>query len=137
MPSARSKCAGQADHQGICAVDDNTATFWLADSSSGAVTVTIQFAQPTDIGVLVFHAGSATDSQFSFHARPRRVRLAVTGSTAPPVELELKDQSEAQSLSVDLRKVSSVELRILDTFPASQGGRDTIALREVEFKARR
>jgi hypothetical protein len=123
------------------ATDDDTKTFWLADPASNATAILVVFAEPTDLGGLVFHPGSATDATFQLHRRPRTIRLTFQSSNpgpAPaPIEFDLKDQSEPDTKSLDVRKITIMEIRIVTSFDAGQGGDGLIAIREIEFKARR
>lgn len=127
---------GAAGHDGKLAVDGNINTFWQSDQADDPMVLSVQFAEPTDLGGLVFHLGSATDAQFLFFRRPRNVRLTFHGSTTAPIEVELTDDSAPQTKTIDVRKVTSLELQVLTFYEHAQGGQDAIALREVEFKAR-
>jgi len=128
---------GVSGRTGNLAVDDNTATFWLADPTAGPPTLTVELGQPTNLAGLIFHSGSATDSTFTQHRRPKTLALTFPGSAQGASELDLKDQSEPQAISLDVRDVSTVVIRITDWFESGEGGDRFVALREIEFKARR
>lgn len=129
--------AGVDGHTGDLAVDDNTATYWLANPSAGTPTLLVELGGPTNLGGLIFHSGSATDSSFTKHRRPQTVELSFPGTDVPAIELNLEDQSEPQATTLDVRDVDSVEIRIVAWFAAGEGGDQLVALREVEFKERR
>lgn len=126
---------GVGGHPGSDAGDDDRTTYWLADPGANAVAVTITFNQTTDLGGIIFHPGSATDSSFQRHRRPKTVRLTTPGK--PPVEVVVADTSEPVPLTIDIRGVDTLEVRIVDWWESAQGGDKLIALREIEFKARR
>ena len=128
---------GVDGHTGDLAVDDNTVTYWLADPAGAGPTLTVELGAPTNLGGLIFHSGSATDSSFTKHRRPERVELSFPGTERPPIELDLKDQSEPQAISLDARGVSTVVIHVVSWFEAGAGGDQLIALREIEFKERR
>ncbi|HUG48103.1 MAG TPA: hypothetical protein VMP67_06785 [Candidatus Limnocylindria bacterium] len=132
----RAEGPGPNDHPAAHATDDNTLTYWLTDPAGGG-PLRVTFSEPFNLGGLVFHSGSATDSDFLLHRRPRTVELRFPGTEHDPRSIELGDDSEAQSRAFDVRDVRVIEVRVIDSYPAGPGGDNRIALREIEFKARR
>jgi hypothetical protein len=127
---------GTTDHPAAAAADDNTLTFWLAEPSTDPPLLTVTFEEPFDLGALVFHTGSSTESDFTLHRRPRSVQLTFPGTSANPLAIDLANESIDQRHPADAPGVQVIEIRILDTYP-SAGGDQLTALREIEFKARR
>jgi hypothetical protein len=119
------------------AIDDNTATFWLTDPATGAPTLTVDLGSTINLGGLVVHSGSSTESDFIKHRRPKSIELTFPGTDRPAVDLELKDTADPQPLSVDVRGVEIVVIRVVDWFESGTGGDKLLAIREIEFKERR
>jgi hypothetical protein len=129
--------AGVGRNTAMLAIDDNTATFWLADPKAGAPTVTAEFAAPINLGGIVVHSGSTTDSDFIRHRRPKTIELSFPGTDRPPVDLVLADTADPQALAVDVRDVRTTAIRIVDWFESAAGGDALLAVREIELKERR
>ena len=127
---------GTTDHPAAAAADDNTLTFWLAEPSTDPPLLKVTFAEPFDLGALVFHTGSSTESDFTLYRRPKSVQLTFPDTSANPLVIGLADESIDQRYPADVPGVQVIEVRILDTHP-STGGDQLTALREIEFKARR
>jgi hypothetical protein len=118
-------------------IDDNTATFWLADPAAGDATLTVDVGSTVNLGGLVVHGGSSTESDFTKHRRPRTIELTFPGTERPAVDLGLKDTSDPQPLSLDVRGVETVVIRVVDWYESGAGGDELLAIREIEFKERR
>lgn len=129
--------AGVGSNIGRLALDNNTATFWLADPATGAPTVTAGLSQATNLGGLVFHSGSTVEAAFTSHRRPKTVELTFPGTDRPAVQVVLKDVAEPQPVAVDVRGIKTVAFRVVDWFEAAAGGDKLVALREIELKERR
>jgi hypothetical protein len=128
---------GAHGNAGQLAVDDNTATFWLADPGAGDPTLTVQIGSTVNLGGLVVHSGSTTESAFTAHRRPKTIELTFPGTDRPAVSLPLTDTSAPQPVAVDVREVATVVIRIVDWYEAAAGGDQLVAIREIEFKERR
>lgn len=129
--------SGTTDHPAALAADDNKLTFWLAEPSDDPPLLTVTFAEPFDLGALVFHTGSSTQSEFTLHQRPKTVELRFRDTSEDPLVLELANASTDQRYPADVPGVQVIEIRIVDTYPSAAVGDQLIALREIEFKARR
>ena len=129
--------AGVGSNTGRLALDNNTATFWLADPASGDPTVSAGLGQTINLGGLVFHSGSTAEAAFTSHRRPKTVQLTFPGTDRPSVQVDLKDIAEPQSVAVDVRGVKTVVFRVVDWFEAAAGGDKLVAIREIELKERR
>ncbi|MEO5941499.1 MAG: zinc ribbon domain-containing protein [Candidatus Limnocylindrales bacterium] len=129
--------AGVGANTGKLALDNNTATFWLANPASGDPTVTAGLEQTINLGGLVFHSGSTAEAAFTSHRRPKTVELTFPGTDRPPVQVVLKDVADPQPVAVDVRGVKTVVFRIVDWFESAAGGDKLVALREIELKERR
>src|SRR5579862_4581608 len=129
--------AGVGQFTGKLAVDDNTATYWLADPSAGPVTLTVDLGTTTNLGGLVFHSGSSTQSDYTKHRRPKTVELTFPGTSQSPIDLTLADTADPQSFPLDVRNVRTVAIRVVDWFESGAGGDQLIAIREIELKERR
>ena len=134
-----SAATGQAVGSNVAklAIDDNTATFWLSDPAAGDPTLTVDIGAKINLGALVIHSGSSTESDFTRHRRPKTIELTFPGTDRPAVDLVLKDTSDPQPLSVDVRDVRTVVIRVVDSFESGAGGDKLLAIREIEFKERR
>ncbi|CAN5783980.1 hypothetical protein BH23CHL7_BH23CHL7_23570 [soil metagenome] len=130
--SARGRGVGRRDAE--LAVDDNTATYWLADPAVEQPTLTVEFGRSMRLGAIVVHSGSATDSEFTRHRRPRQLVLSFPGTDQPPIEVELGDDSAPQSKPLDTVTAGRVVVRVAAWFESGAGGDQLIALREIEFK---
>jgi hypothetical protein len=111
------------------AYDSKIETYWLADSSSGQPTLTMNLAQATNMVGIRFQMGSSAGPDFSTYARPKTVELQLPG--AAPVRLLLKDDPAAQEFPVTAAAVQTLTLRILDWYPAVDPGQPLIAVREI------
>ncbi|HEX5241145.1 MAG TPA: zinc-ribbon domain-containing protein [Candidatus Limnocylindrales bacterium] len=128
--------AGVGANTGSKAVDDNTATFWLADPSKGAPTLTASFGTTFNLGGLVLHSGSTTQSDFTKHRRPKTIELSFPGTTAAAIQVSLADTADPQPMSVDVRSIQTVVVKVLDWYESGAGGDQLVAIREIEFKER-
>jgi ribosomal protein L40E len=119
------------------AIDDNTATFWLADPAAGDPALTVDIGSKINLGGLVVHSGSSTQSDFPKHRRPKTIELTFPGTDRPAVDQVLADTSDPQPVSLDVRGVETVVIRVVDWFESGAGGDQFVAIREIEFKERR
>jgi hypothetical protein len=117
------------------AVDNNTATFWL--SEVGESRLTVHFEEATDLAALVFHVGGSPEADFTEYQRPRTIEVQFPDTSIPPAQFQLKDQYAGQSYFIDARGVENMDVLVVATFGPRTGGGQEIALREIEFKARR
>jgi hypothetical protein len=111
------------------AIDSKIETYWLADSSGGSPTLTINLDKATNVVAVRFQIGSSIDADFTTYARPRTVELQLPG--AAPVRLLLKDDPAAQEFQVSGSEVQALTLRILDWYPAADPNQPLIAVREI------
>jgi hypothetical protein len=98
--------------------------------------VTADLGAVVNLGGLVVHSGSTTESDFSKHLRPKVIELSFPGSGKAPVSVTLQDISDPQPISLDVRDVRTVVFRVVDFFPSAAGGDDVLAIREIEVKQR-
>jgi hypothetical protein len=123
-----------AQHPSTNALDKDVNTFWLADQASGHTTVTVNFAQTTDLAGLIFHIG-APGTDFGTYGRPREVQLIFPGNPTP-VSILLKDDPAAQQRCLPQRvSVRTFDVRIAGSFPAQGSNSNLVATREIEFIA--
>jgi hypothetical protein len=127
---------GVGSNDGSLAIDDNLATFWLANAGDGVPTVTADMGATINLGGLVVHSGSTTESDFSRHLRPKVIELSFPGAGKAPVQVTLQDISEPQPITLDVRDVRNVVFKVIDFFPSAAGGDDVLAIREIEVKQR-
>lgn len=121
---------------GTNALDDNIATYWLADPSDGAPSVDVNFGDTINLVSVTFHSGAGTGDEFSRYHRPRTVEFRFPGGVSS-VRLVLRDDPAAQRHSLEVNSVRTMELRIIDFYEADAQGEPLVALREVEFRSRR
>jgi hypothetical protein len=133
----RAQAPGAGQNNGRLAVDNNTNTFWLAETGAGDPALTVEIGSTINLGGLVVHSGSTTESDFTGHRRPKTLELSFPGTEQPDVELPLADTSDPQSIALDVRQIDTVVIRVTEWFESGAGGDDLIAIREIEFKERR
>ena len=133
----RAQGAGEGRNDGRLAVDNNTATFWLARSGTTEPAVTVEIGSTINLGGLVVHSGSTTESDFTAHRRPKTLELTFPGTDRPAVEVSLDDVAEPQPVALDVRDIDTVVIRVVSWFEAGAGGDQLVAIREIEFKERR
>ncbi len=126
---------GLPDHPGSLVTDGNTLTYWAADTAVGSPELLVEFQEPTDLGKLIVHNG-ATGEEFLAYARPRTV--VIRYASGDEQELELRDTAGDEVFDLDARSVEELTITVVDWY-AAQPPRSTttIALRELEFRARR
>lgn len=124
-------------NSGAMAGDHDTGTFWLAPSDSGAPSLTVNFKDPFDLGGIVMHSGATTEGDFTLHRRPEIIELTFPGTQLEPLVVTLEDTPNPQALTLDARNIKQIVIRVTKLFPASAGGDQFLAIREIEFKARK
>jgi hypothetical protein len=129
--------AGIEGNRGRLAVDNNTNTFWLAETGSADPTLTVDIGATINLGALVVHSGSSTESDFTAHRRPKTLELSFPGTDHAAIEVVLADDAEPQPIALDVREIDSVVITVIDWFEAGAGGDRLLAIREIEFKERR
>ena len=121
-------------HPSTNALDKDVNTFWLADQASGHTTVTVSFAQTTDLAGLIFNTG-APGTDFATYGRPREVQLVFPG-VPTPVAMLLNDVAAPQKLCLPTKaQVRTFDIRIVSSYPPSGGDQNLVATREIEFIA--
>lgn len=127
--------SGLPDHPGSLVADRNTLTYWAADTAIGSPELLVEFQEPTNLGKLIVHNG-ATQEEFLAYARPRTIVVRYAGGDEQ--ELELRDTLEDEVFDLDARSVEQLTITVVDWYAAQPPtGTTTIALRELEFRARR
>jgi hypothetical protein len=121
---------------GTQALDDDIATYWLADPSGETPSVNVNFGDTINLVSVTFHSGAGTGDDFSRYGRPRTVEFRFPGGGSP-VRVVLRDDPAAQEHPLEVDSVRTIELRIVDFYGADADGEPLIALREVEFTSRR
>lgn len=116
-------------HSSSQAIDSKIETYWLADSSGGPPTLTINLDKATNVVAIRFQIGSSIGSDFTTYARPKTVEVQLPG--AAPVRLLLKDDPAAQELGVSGKEVQTLTLRFVDWYPAADPSQPLIAVREI------
>ncbi len=116
-------------HPSAQAIDSKIETYWLADSSGGQPTLTMNLDKATDVVGIRFQVGSSIGPDFTNYARPRTVELQLPG--VAPVRLLLKDDPAAQEFPVTGSAVQTLVLRILDWYPATDPAQPLIAVRDI------
>jgi len=111
------------------AIDSKIETYWLADSSGGQPTLTMNLDKATNVVAIRFQIGSSIGPDFTTYARPKTVEVQLPG--AAPVRLLLKDDPAAQEFKVSGSAVQALTLRIVDWYPATDPNQPLIAVREI------
>jgi hypothetical protein len=117
-------------------IDDNTNTFWLGDPTSGPPAATITIGSTIDLGGLVIHSGSSTQSDYTKHRRPETIELSFPGTTLAPVTVPLQDTPNPQPVALDVRDIQTVVVTVTKWYESAAGGDHLVAIREIEFKAK-
>ena len=121
-------------HPSTNALDKDVNTFWLADQASGQTTVTVSFAQTTDLAGLIFNTG-APGTQFANFGRPREVQLVFPGVPSP-VTMLLNDVPAPQRLCLPAKtQARTFDIRVVSSYPPASGNQNFVATREIEFIA--
>ena len=118
------------------ALDDDVATYWLADTSGDTPSVSVNFSDTINLVTATFHSGAGSGDEFTRYRRPRTVEFSHPGG-GRPVRIVLRDDAAAQEHDLELPGVRALEMRILDFYGGASEGEVLVALREVEFTSSR
>lgn len=115
-PSGVTASSELPDHQASATIDGFDNTWWTEGSPGDGTgeTLTITFAEPTDLARIGFLAGAPGEAAPA-HGRPRELVITWDGGGA---ELELSNTAEFQDFAVDAAQITQLQIRIDSVWPA-------------------
>jgi hypothetical protein len=101
--------------------DNNTLTFWSAPPEALPASVTVGFAEPTDVEHVLVHPGKQEDGGKVVRPdpRPRELlfRLTVADGTIAEVTATLEDKDGFQKVGLETDDVTGIETVVVNCFP--------------------
>ena len=135
--------AGATDHGADQLIDNGNNTWWSSPAGSGAgrgSKVTVSFAKPVDLARMIVTAGvpgTQDEGTFVSQPRPAEMRVVLNGDTVGARTIGLKDRDTPQTLTLSGKKVQTVDIEILEVYPASPASTAGVAITELEFFSKR
>jgi hypothetical protein len=126
-----SASTSQPNHPPSNLIDGHPNTYWASGPTKDGVgtILTVTFPKPVDLGKLGFTLGDSDD--FLAQPRPAKIRVEYAGGGS---DIPLQNTAKFQSVNFTANKVTTLNITILDVYPASIGHFCSIA--EIEFFAR-
>jgi hypothetical protein len=126
--SAISASAERPDHPASFAMDNNTATFWAAQTDPKTAALTIQFDHAADLRRMIVHSGDP--KKYLGSQRPQRLTLVFdTGKTHDITLTDTPDQQQHAIKNGD--GVKQVQVLIAGVYPSAEST-DTV-ISEIEL----
>jgi len=131
VPASASASTSAAGHAPKLGIDGVKNTWWQSKGHPDGIgeTITIRFANPTDIAKIGLLAGPNAD-KFRTQGRPRTMEITANGKAHGQVSFD--DKADFQSKTVHLSNVTSITLVIAAVYPG-QGSGHAVAIRELQF----
>ncbi len=109
------------DGEAVNVADSNTLTFWLADATDPAASVTVVFVDTTDLAHVLVHPGQQEDGGKVVRPdpRPREMLFRVTdeSGTITEVVASIADEDGFQTIDLKVDAAISVETVVVNCYP--------------------
>jgi hypothetical protein len=104
--------------------------YWATDANRDPQpTWTFTFDGPSDLDALVVTNGAAAD--YGQLARPKTIEISYSDGTGE--QITLKDVPQPTAYDIHARGVTSMTVKVVSTYPASNGSTQ-VGLAEIEFR---
>ncbi|HXN01553.1 MAG TPA: hypothetical protein VN973_06670 [Candidatus Dormibacteraeota bacterium] len=140
-PIGASASTSIAGHAPMLAIDGYKNTYWAALASDRAPVLVVRFSGQQDIGAIVFRSGSsgsAPADAANLQPRPRVIHLVFSNGYATDVTLN-DDTTQTQSTLLEdgkAKQVTFVEIHVQSFYAPAAASASSVAITEVEFKAK-
>ncbi|MDE3205973.1 MAG: hypothetical protein KGQ66_17335, partial [Acidobacteriota bacterium] len=130
---AATATSSAAGHPPINAIDGELNTSWQSAGTVTGQSLTVQFAQATNVAKIGLHIGDQdTPQSYETEPRPEKIQLVFQGAKTVTKTLTVTDSASFQTFSVSADGATSVTFNIQSVYAATGSGQN-ISIAEIEF----